>query len=210
MQRMRHAKGLTLIELMVGLLVTSIILSAVATLAFALSSADRVVGDTAFTQAQLRQATLRLSELIGQCKLLCAAPGNDLVVWRADEGDNKIDVNELVYIERGADSNTLQLCQFSSSDNSSKTLSELAQPATKSQLISSYDKTYIPLIPQCRNVTFSCDVPTPLTRAGLLTIGFDLTENHEVHRYEITTALRARAAHLLNDAGDALVAADDD
>jgi hypothetical protein len=59
-------------------------------------------------------------------------------------------------------------------------------------------------------VTFSCDVPTPLTRAGLLTISFDLTENHEVHRYEITTALRARAAHLLNDAGDTLVLTDDD
>ncbi len=210
MQRIRHARGFTLIELLVGLLVTSILLSAVATLAFALSSAERAGGDTAFAQAVLRQATLRLSDLVGQCRLLCAAPGNDLVVWRADDGDNQIDVNEVVYIERGADANMLQLCQFSSSDHSAKTLSELADPATKAQLLSSYNKTYLPLIPHCRSVTFSCDVPTPLARSRLLTIGFDLTENNQVHRYEITTALRAWAGHLLNDAGDALAATDDD
>jgi len=211
MRRMRHMRGFTLVELLVGLLVTSILLSAVATLAFALSSADRASGDTMFTQTQLRQATLRVSELIGQCKLLCAAPGNDLVVWRADDNDNQqIDVNEVVYIERGPDADMLRLCQFPAASNATKTLSELQLPETKAQLVSNCGPWYVPLIPQCQNVTFRCDAPSPLPRARLLTISFDLTENGGVHRYEITTALHAWAGHLLNAAGDALVAGDDD
>jgi prepilin-type N-terminal cleavage/methylation domain-containing protein len=211
MGRIRYTRGFTLVELLVGLLVTSIILSAVATLAFALSSAERVSGDTAFTQAQLRQATLRLGELIGQGKLLCAAPGNDLVVWRADDNGNKqIDVNEVVYIERGADANMLRLCRFSAAGHVTKTLSELQLPETKAQLLSSYTPLYVPLIPECRNVTFRYDVPSPLPRAKLLAISFDLTESNVVHRYEITAALHAWAGHLLNAPGDALVLSDDD
>jgi hypothetical protein len=41
-------------------------------------------------------------------------------------------------------------------------------------------------------------------------ISFQLTENGVDHRYEIVTALRARAGHLLNKTGDALVATEDD
>ena len=70
---------------MVGLMVTSIILSAVATLAFAMSSASTAGGDSALRQAELRNATVRLSELIGNCKMICAAPGTDLAVWTADD-----------------------------------------------------------------------------------------------------------------------------
>ncbi len=212
MGRIRYTRGFTLVELLVGLLVTSIILSAVATLAFALSSADRVSGDTAFTQMQLRQATLRICELIGQCRLLCAAPGRDLVVWRADDNGNKqIDVNEVVYLERGANADQLRFCQFSAVGNPSPlSLTELALPATKSQLISNYEERYVPLIPQCGNVVFRFDVPSPVARARLLALSFDLTENNVVHRYEITAALHAWAGHLLNAAGDALVSSDDD
>jgi Tfp pilus assembly protein PilW len=50
MQFTRHTKGLTIIELLVGMLITGLVLSAVATFAFALSTASLVSGDTAVKQ----------------------------------------------------------------------------------------------------------------------------------------------------------------
>jgi hypothetical protein len=208
----RHNKAFTVIELLVGLQITSILLAAVATLAFALSTASMASGDTAVKQAQVRQATLRIGDLLGTCKLICAAPGNDLLVWRADDNaDNQIDLNELVYIERGETCNILRLCQFTSADNLPETLGNLALASTKSQFLSSCSVMYTSLIPQCKDVAFAFyPVPPPLTRTTCLMVSFTLTENGADHRYEIVTALRSRAGHLLNKTGDALVATDDD
>jgi Tfp pilus assembly protein PilE len=209
----RHTRGFTVIELLVGLQITSIVLSAVAALAFAMSVASTASGDAAVKQAQLRQATVRVGELVGNAKLICAAPGNDLVLWRADDSpaNNQVNVNELVYIERGETSNLLRLCQFTSTDDPNETLSNLALASTKSHFLSSYSAVYTPLIPQCKDVAFAFyPVATPLTQATCLMISFTLTENGADHRYEIVTALRGRAANLLNEAGDAIVARDDD
>lgn len=194
------------------MLITSIVLSAVATFAFALSTASMVSGDTAVKQAQLRQATLRLNELIGSCRLLCAAPGNDLAVWRADDNaDGQINVNELVYIERGDACTLLRLCQFAAADNPLVTLSDLALLTTKPQLEASCHPIYAFLIPGCKDATFAFHpVPPPLTYVDCLMVSFQLTENGVDHRYEIVTALRGRAGHLLNKTGDALVATEDD
>jgi prepilin-type N-terminal cleavage/methylation domain-containing protein len=209
MQRIRRAKAFTLIELLVGLVVTGILLSAVATLAFAMSSAQTASGDTAFKQAQVRQATLYLAELIGHCQLVCAAPGTDLVVWREDtNGDQHINVNELVYVERGPGGNLLRLCWLSSAGNPEITLAELALPTTKEQLLANATGTYVLLLPQCANVQFRWDADPPRTR--LLDVSFDLSENQITHRYEVNTALRAWAGHLLNASGTALVSRDDD
>lgn len=208
----RHTQGFTVIELLIAMVITSIVLSAVATLAFAMTVACTVSGDVAVTQAQLRQATLRLRELIGTCQLVCAAPGNDLVVWRADDNaDHQINLNELVYIERGETCTLLRLCQFSRAGNPSVTLSDLALASTKSQFLSTCSVTRTPLIPQCKNVAFAFyPVPPPLTHVKCLMTSFTVTENGSDHRYEIITALRSRAGHLLNQAGDALVTSEDD
>ena len=206
----RYAKAFTLVELLVGLMVTSIILSAVATLAFALSSASTAGGDCALKQAQIRHASLYLSDLIGKCKLICAAPGADLVVWRADDNDNgRINVNELVYVERGADRNMLRLCRFLSTNNPPQELSQLTLATTKDQLQNLYSTKYTPLIPDCNNVQFTfLDADPP--RTGLLAITFGLREDSAYRQYEIVTAARSRADYLLNAAGDALVLTDDD
>ena len=204
----RHIKAFTLIELLVGLLVTSIILSAVATLAFALSSANTASDDTAIKQTQLRHATLRVSDLIRTCRLICAAPGNDLVVWAADPNDTgHINLNELIYIERGDGLDQLRLTRYASSDNPHKTLSELRLPTTKADFAAAYGATHTPLIPDCNNLCFYLDQAPPATR--LVSITFDLTENRVVRRYQITTALRAWAGHLLNDVNE-IVDSDDD
>ena len=210
----RDIKGFTLVELMVALVVTSVILSAVAALAFAMNTSADVGEDTALSQAQYRQAVLWLGDLIGHARLICAAPGDDLVVWRADDNrDNRIDSTEVVYIERGSDASMVRLCEFGANNSYHLTLSELADPDTKSVLISSHARLLTPLIPECSNVSFTChgdNLGDLLTRTNRVMITLDLTENDAVHRYEVDVALRARADYLLNADGTALVIRDDD
>jgi hypothetical protein len=166
----------------------------------------------AVKQAQVRQATLRLCDLVGACKLICAAPGNDLVLWRADDNsDNRINLNELVYLERGDGGNLLRLCQFASSGNPVVLLSDLALASTKALLQATGNPRYTLLVPQCQDVRFAFyPVPPPVTQVTCLMVSFTLTENGSDHRYEIVAALRGRAANLLTPAGDSLVATDDD
>jgi prepilin-type N-terminal cleavage/methylation domain-containing protein len=214
MKTSRTEKAFTLVELLVALVVTGVILSAVATLAYAMSSASRVSEDTLLKQAQLRQARLRIAELIRTCKLICAAPGHDVAIWQADSNnDGKINIGELVYIEAGDGLNTLRLCQFAPTDPAPITLQSLAAPTKKALLISQYSETYVPLIPECGNVQFRF-FDTPLVEAAppftkLFSVSFSLAENGGTNRYEISGALRAWAGNLLSETGDALVSDDD-
>jgi prepilin-type N-terminal cleavage/methylation domain-containing protein len=202
---MRYEKGFTLVELLVALIVTGIVLAAVATLAFAVGAANDETDDTSQKQAQIRQATLRISELIRHCKLICGTPGDDLAVWRADENDDgQININELVYIERGTGWDILRLCEFPSSDTSPVSLSNIETLST-----SDYIVTYVPLVPQCSNVQFGF-LPELPPKSSFVTISFDIVENDIVRQYQISTALRGWAGNLLNDTGDSLVSSDDD
>ena len=201
MKNSRCKNGFTLIELLVALVVTSIIMTAVATLAYAMSSANDATDDTSRKQAQVRFATLRISDLIRHCKLICATPGGELAVWRADDGDGQININELVYIERGTGNDYLRLCKFPSTDNSPVILGDIETLST-----GDYDVTYVPLIPQCSNVQFSLDVPPPQSR--FVSISFDVAENDVVRQYQISAALRGWAGNLLDDDGN--IVSDDD
>jgi prepilin-type N-terminal cleavage/methylation domain-containing protein len=202
---MRYENGFTLVELLVALIVTGIVLAAVATLAFAVGAANDETDDTSQKQAQIRQATLRISELIRHCKLICGTPGDDLAVWRADENDDgQININELVYIERGTGWDILRLCEFPSSDTSPVSLSNIETLST-----SDYIVTYVPLVPQCSNVQFGF-LPELPPKSSFVTISFDIVENDIVRQYQISTALRGWAGNLLNDTGDSLVSSDDD
>jgi prepilin-type N-terminal cleavage/methylation domain-containing protein len=196
-------KGFTLIELMVASMVAGIIFTAVATLAYTLGAVNDAANDMAEKQAQLRYASVRISELIRHCKLVCDAPGDDLAVWRADDnGDGQININELVYIEKGAGSNYLRLCVFPSSDTSPVNLGDVETLAT-----GGYSVTYMSLIPQCSDVRFQFDAAPP--RSRLVNISFNLAENEIAHQYQISAALRGWSGNLLNEADDA-IASDDD
>ena len=209
MYRDPNRKAFTLAELLITLVVTGILLSALATLAFALSSATSTENDTAFMQAQLRQGTLRLQELMWNCRLICASEGYALAVWADDDnGDGQINVNELVYLDRGDTGDTLRVCQFSSTGNPHVILSSGSLSATRLELISGHNGAYVSLIPDAQNVDFVFDADPPL--AQRLATSFDLTENGNVRHYRIDTTLRAWAGHVLNEAGDTLVSDDDE
>jgi prepilin-type N-terminal cleavage/methylation domain-containing protein len=202
MRDTRYEDGFTLVELLVALMVVSIIFTAVATLAYALGAVNDATNDMAEKQAQVRYATLRISELIRHCKLICGTLGNDLAIWRADDSNyGQININELVYIEKGADSNYLRLCVFPLSATSLVNLSDIKTLAT-----SGYSVTYVPLIPECNNVEFQFDVSPPNSK--FVSISFDLVENGVTRRYQISAALRGWAGHLLDESGN--IVDDDD
>jgi prepilin-type N-terminal cleavage/methylation domain-containing protein len=203
MKDTRYKNGLTLIELLVALVVTSIVTAAVATLAYALSSASDATDGTSQKQAQVRFATLKISDLIRHCKLICGTPGGELAVWQADDGDGEININELVYIERGTGNNYLRLCEFPLFDTSMVTLSDIETLST-----SGYDVTYVPLIPQCSNVEFYLDDPDSPQHSRLVTISFDVVENGIARQYEISATLRGWAGNLLDGSGN--IVSDDD
>jgi len=202
MRDTKYENGFSLVELLVALIVTGIVLAAVATLAFAVGAANDATDDTSQKQAQVRFATLRISELIRHCKLICGTPGGDLAVWRADDnGNGQININELVYIERGAGGDYLRLCQFPSSDTSPVNLSDIETLST-----GDYSVTYVPLVPQCSNVVFSFDAAPPSSR--FVSIAFDVLENDIVRQYQISAALRGWAGNLLDGSGN--IVSDDD
>ena len=208
MRNTKYESGFTLAELLMALIVTGIILGAVATLAYAIGAANDAADDTTWKQAQVRYATLRISELIRHCRLICSTPGNDLFVWRADDnGDGQINLNELVCIETGTSRNLIQLCAFWSSSNPKKGLIDLCTTEQKQGLKTSSDITLTTLIPECSNVQLITDVLPPQSRS--VSIFFDLEESGVTHSYQIETTLRAWAGHLLDGSGE-LVSVDDD
>jgi len=219
----RDGTGLTVVELLVALVVTSVILSAVATLAYAMSSATRDAEDMAATQTDVRMAALRLTELIRNGCMICAAPGSDLVVWKSDDNANgAIDINELAYIENDDPNHGVFLRLFNTRADPSvlaalglsagtPVLSTLALSGTKTGLVNRYTPTAevsrLMMLQNCQNVRFTLDQAPPHTRR--VTIAFDLTEDGIVHHYEIQTSLLGSAEHLLNAGGTDLVGDDD-
>lgn len=184
MRDKRNKNGFTLAELLMALMVASIILAAAATLAYTLGAVNETTNDMAKKQAQVRIASVRISELIRYCKLICGATSNTITIWRADDdSDSAIDSSELVYVETNGKI-------------------QLREPGIDP----------VVLIPQCSNVVFRyrlAEIMLPVMKRKYVSISFDIVENGATRRYEISAALRGWAGNLLNTAGDA-VASDDD
>jgi prepilin-type N-terminal cleavage/methylation domain-containing protein len=209
MRDTRYEDGFTLVELLVALMVVSIIFTAVATLACALGAVNDATNDMAEKQAQVRYASLRISELIRHCKLICGTSGSDIAVWRADDnGDGEINPQELVYLDAGTDRNYIKLLDFPSAENWQVTLSSILSGTAKQELILICEGREIALVPECNNVQILLDVAPPRSKSA--SVHFDLVENGVVHQYQISDAIRGWAGHLLNEAGDAIVISDDD
>jgi len=226
MKTTSNKKAFTLVELLITMVVTGILLSAVATLAFAMSSASRSSDDTILNEAQLRQTRLRIGELLRTCKLICARVGNDLVIWSGDPNrNNQIDVNEVVYLEYDSLNHILKLREFvvGPEDNvdvltalelpEAGVLAELGKAQTKNALIEKYSDPGLGCMRQavmlrkCSDVSFVLDAEPPRTRR--VTVSFKLGETGAAHPYEVSVTLRAWAGHLLSADGTTLVSDDD-
>jgi len=207
-KRKYDSKAMTLVELLVALMVMSIILSAAAALAFALSSVSDASDDTAVKQAQLRIATLRISELVRHSKLICKSFAGGIALWSEDSVDiDSINVTEVVYIDCGPSRDYIRLYNSSDAGNPVVTLSDV--DAVGSAWWNGYynSGTYTALIPLCSNVQFYPAVIGPETK--FVSISFNLEENGVVSKYQINARLCGWAGNLLNSGADAIVTDDD-
>jgi len=187
MRNTRYENGFTLVELLMALVVTSIVLAAVATLAYALGTANERSDDTSQKQAQVRYATVRLSELIRYSKLVYAASESEIVLWLDYNRNEQLEDLELVVIKKVLlENDDIQLCEGSSAP----------EPGV--------------LIPRCGNVQFRFDEPAlPPTKRKFVSISFELVENGVVRQYQINAALRGWAGHLLDGSGNIVIGDDD-
>ena len=207
MRTTRDKNAFTLIELLLALVITGIVASAVATLAFAFNAANDATGDTSRKQAQVRFATLRISDLIRHCKLVCYASANEIAFWGGDtNNDKKINIGELNYIEAGAAHNHLRLYTFTPSSGATISLGSIGALSTNWWTAYASQAPYTSLIPQCGNVQFGFDALPPQSR--FVTVSFDVVENDIAHQYEVNAALRGWAGNLLDGSGN--IVSDDD
>ncbi len=198
--------GFTLAELLIALMISSIITLAVVSLTYALSSADDASDDTSQKQAQLRYATLRISDLLRHSKLICSKVDNNLAVWRSDDDDDgQIDPKELVYIESGNSGEYLRLIEFTSGDGN-LLLDGIRSGTVRSALDGSGSLRQSVLIPQCSGVSIDVDVAPPWTRH--VSISFDMVENDTTRNYQIDITPVAWAGNLLDADGN--IISDDD
>ena len=162
----RKNGGFTLAELLVGMMVTAIILGAVASLAYAFTSAQSSTDNMSEKQTVLRFTTFRISDAIKNSNQLRSASATQLDFWADDNGDGVIDLGEEFSIETDGTGNSL---------------------------IFSDQQGDAVLLEDCTNVRFLVDVAAPLTR--MVSIMFDLTEDGVVCNRQIRAALRCSAEH---------------
>jgi prepilin-type N-terminal cleavage/methylation domain-containing protein len=204
-------RGFTLVELIMAMTVTGIILAAVATLAFALGSANSSADDTSEIQSRIRYTTVRFGELVRNCKLICYHYGIEAVLWRADDNcDNKINPGELVYIETGNSDHQIRLLSFKPTGAAASTvltLAAISTSGTKETLIATCSPSYITLMDNCVNVWFLTDTAPPFGKR--LDMFFTIQQKGIVQTYQCSAFLRAQAEYLLDGSG-VIISSDDD
>jgi len=191
-------------------MVMAIVLTAVVTLSYALSSAYDSTGDISEKQARVRYANMRITELIRHSKLVCARFYGDLVVWCADDNDdNQINVSEIVYLETGYGGSYIRLLRFTpnAGDDRNISLSLVQWLYLKNILSSRYPQIRTTLIEKCDGVKIILDEYPPYTK--LVNIAFNIEEDNQVRTYQISTSLRCWAGHLIKTSSE-LVTQDDD
>ena len=208
MRKARYENGFTLVELMVAMIVTSIVTTAVVTLAYALDTINDVTNETSNKQAQIRFATLRISDLIRHCKLVCYASADELAVWSGDEnGDGKINIGELAYLDAGMAHDHLWLYTFTPPSSDAISLGLIDALATSWWSAYGSQDSPIHLIPECSNVQFGF-LPELPPNSRFVTISFDVVENGIDRQCQINATLRGWAGNLLDKDGN--IVSDDD
>jgi prepilin-type N-terminal cleavage/methylation domain-containing protein len=210
-------KGFTLAELLMAVWVISIILAAVATLSFALGSANDSVDNSSEIYARIRYTTMYLGELIRNSKLICYKWDSSVAIWRADDnGNSQIDPNEIVYIERDSSSNCLKLISFQPSGlptgwpPSGNILDDIKNGPARTWLNANTQVNDVNLINNCSYVTFTTDrTNPPWTFSKRLNLFFGIQQKGVIQNYQIAAFLRCQAGYML-DASGLLLSSDDD
>ena len=109
-RRRQSVAGFTLVELMVALMVASVVLSAVATLAYATCSASEATDQMGREQAQLQHVCVRVNDLIKRANYVHIDSEYEFWLWHDKNADgNRLSMDEWTRIAKGSDNNTLTI-----------------------------------------------------------------------------------------------------
>jgi prepilin-type N-terminal cleavage/methylation domain-containing protein len=100
MKRKKQQFGFTLVELMVALMVAAVVLSAVATLADAASSAKSATDTMGRRQSQLQQVSIRLGDLIRQSNRIVTHNDWGFTLWQDHNANGILERGEFVTVFR--------------------------------------------------------------------------------------------------------------
>ncbi len=190
-------------ELLMALLVSSIILGAVASLASALDCANAQTVQMNRRQTALRFTTVRICELVKQSKRIFSVPTAGVGLWTGDANDDGlINASELVYVEPDGSGQSLQLLEFPG-QGQSYSISDIEAGTARDALIAGGNERVTILLADCTNSQFT------VNGSKFVNIAFDLTENNITSYYQICATMMSSADNLIGPGG-ALVSGDDD
>ena len=222
MKKNRHNRirqgGFTLVELLMATMVTTIILTALATLASAMSNADRETKNMSEQQAQIRYATLRITELIRNASYIIPvySPRKGIAIWTESVHDGIPRAYEVVYLELDADDSIIkrgidvdgnvvvrlagtggiELLEFLN-ETGGWWIDDIENGYARSWWIANSDTRYTTVLPECSNVTLTLDADQ--RNVGL---SFDISENGTTRTYEIFATRRCSVEHALDSSGE--------
>jgi prepilin-type N-terminal cleavage/methylation domain-containing protein len=183
--RRRHQGGFTLLELVMGMLISGIILLAVATLSFALGRGQEVTDLMINHQAVIRSASVRIPELVHNGLAVWMANDGDLVIWTGDaNGNRRIEVSELAYLMINTTGKRIELMTCAGLDTP-VTAAEIVSGAAESIITASSFKTVTPLVSNCTNMQFL------MQGYKYVIIRFNLTAETGSRDYQICARVRA-------------------
>lgn len=201
----------TLVELLIALMVSAIVLSAVVTLTFAMNTANEGTDDLNRFEAELRFATVRINDLVRYCKLITSIDSSGFYLWMFDkDNDGQIDTDEVVLIESDTNTKRLQMVEFTPAPplvSIPLDIVSFVNGITGPLLKSNCNPKNTILIRNCSNIHFITDQSPPYTT--LLNISFDSAPDGAARTYQINANLRCWAGAQLDENGG-LNPSDDD
>ena len=225
-------KGFTLAELLVALTVSSIVLGAVGTLAFAMGTANKSLDDASEAQTYSRFSTLVLRDTLRYGRQAFRTPDGYIAIWKADDKDNpngRINGSELIFfrVVVEVDAPDLQLHEFAFKDTSvvpdpNFTIAQIENGTAYNELAQLVlttndkdiveDRTTLKLSrgdlksSYCSEVLFTISDP-PANK--YLNLTYKLTENGVTTKYQVNTRLMCSADNLIDYTAGQIVGDDD-
>lgn len=193
-------------ELLLSLSVMTIVLTAAASLAFAMGVAEKVTSQMGEEQARIRFATMRVRELARNSCMVFTHSTTGVVFWTGDaNGDGQINGNEVTWLSTdagGGAGTVLKITEFP--DYSAViTRRDLQFQSGLSTLALMSNETVTILFEDCSSVSISL-------KDNITTVAITLVEDDQAKDLQICAAVRSSVDYLLTSTDSDLVSGDDD
>ncbi len=201
-----YRKGFTLAECVLSLMVVGIVLTAAATLAFAMNSAEKVTDEMGESQTYIRYATMRVSELIRNSNMVFATSHlhDGIAIWTDDDYDGRIDTAELVYVEYDAANDELGIVDYPDSGEA-VTVGDVGSGSVRSDLDSGGTRNYTGIVFNCTAASFPASNPVD----DLVSIQLTVEEDGVSKQYQIAARRIVSMDYLLDGSGELRIEDDD-